>query len=47
VCHEAFVGSVKTRAKTAVIVTFKFFLNDPVLAKLVADIAAGKTISGS
>ena len=47
VCHEAFVGSVKTRANTAVIVTFKFFLNDPLLAKLVADIAAGKTIYGS
>ena len=47
VCHEAFVGSVKTRAKSAVIVTFKFFLNDPALAKLVADIAGGKTISAS
>ncbi len=47
VCHEAFVGSVQTRAKSAVIVTFKYFLNDPALAKLVADIAGGKTISGS
>lgn len=47
VCHEAFVGSVKARAKSAVIVTFKYFLNDPALKKLVADIAAGKSISGS
>jgi PTS system mannitol-specific IIC component len=47
VCHEAFEASVKKRAKSAVIVTFKYFLNDPVLAKLVADIAAGKTITSS
>ena len=38
-------GSVQARAKSAVIVTFKYFLNDPALAKLVADIAGGKTIS--
>ncbi len=44
ICHEGVKKSVKSRAPEAVVVSFKFFFNDPLFDKLVADIKDGKEI---
>ena len=47
ICHEGIKKSVKTKAPEAVVVSFKFFFNDPLFDKLVADIKDGKEIEGN
>lgn len=44
ICHEGVKKSVKTKAPEAVVVSFKFFFNDPLFDRLVADIKDGKEI---
>lgn len=44
ICHEGVKKSVKSKAPEAVVVSFKFFFNDPLFDKLVADIKDGKDI---
>ena len=47
ICHEGVKKSVKTKAPEAVVVSFKFFFNDPLFDKLVADIKDGKEIESN
>jgi len=44
ICHEGVRKSVKSKAPEAVVLCFKFFFNDPLFDKLVADIKEGKEI---
>lgn len=44
ICHEGIKKSVKSKAPEAVVLSFKFFFNDPLFDKLVADIKDGKEI---
>lgn len=44
ICHEGVKKSVKSKAPEAVVLCFKFFFNDPLFDKLVADIKEGKEI---
>ncbi len=47
ICHEGVKKAVKRKAPDAVVVSFKFFFNDPVFDKLVADIKDGKEIQAN
>ncbi len=47
ICHEGVKKSVKRKAPDAVVVSFKFFFNDPIFDKLVADIKDGKEIKAN
>ena len=47
ICHEGIKKSVKSKAPEAVVVSFKFFFNDPIFDKLVEDIKNGKEIADS
>lgn len=44
VCHDQIKKSVKARAPEAVVVSFKFFFNDPLFDQLIVWIKEGKDI---
>ncbi|MEL7625527.1 MAG: hypothetical protein AAGU15_01545 [Anaerolineaceae bacterium] len=47
ICHEGVKKSVQAKAPEAVVVSFKFFFNDPIFDKLVEDIKDGKEIAAN
>jgi mannitol-specific phosphotransferase system IIBC component len=44
ICHNGIKKSVIAKAPNAVVLGFNMFLNDPVLTKVVKDLAAGTEI---